>query len=249
MIFSLILLPAMLSNCIHISRYHSSFIDLGNVSNHYNPPVAIDGLEIKSYVYLDSKYPFENFFKKLKNGEIHEAFKNIDGTYRPASTDNDAVTELLMAGYVPTLVWVHNGRDSSIEISEKNFKLSYDAQFVEAIPSVDLPKRLERINYRAVGVNVYNTGVIVLVAAVVVAAALFAVSSRSNAGGGVNGGGSKSERVYSEITKTTTIDYNNLLIKPRAISPGETIHGLVFFKLNGGVDLSKVHLEWDIDQI
>ena len=48
--------------------------------------------------------------------------------------------------------------------------------------------------------------------------------------------------IFSPLTRTTSIDYNGLLFSPRALPPGQSAKGLLFFKAKG-MDWSALNLQ------
>ena len=56
---------------------------------------------IESLVYQPEKFPLDDFFARFKKGDFIEAFKSIRLSYQPSNTQNNALKELIEAGYSP----------------------------------------------------------------------------------------------------------------------------------------------------
>ncbi|MBI5200329.1 MAG: hypothetical protein HY925_01980 [Elusimicrobia bacterium] len=207
---------------------------------------AAGGLAVRSFVYKPRLLPLEGFFKRFARGDFKEAFLRANLRYSPTNADDKALRALLNHGIAPALVEVSNKGAQPLDLSAVRLTLTDSRTTLEPIPNAELPKVFSDFNPKAAAANVYNTGA----AVVGCAAALTVLAVGVIAGGDLFGGagtvGSLPElfdgEVYNELKKTTEVDYDGLLWKPRTLAPGETARGLVFFRA-GSADWTALRLD------
>lgn len=204
---------------------------------------------IESMAYKREKYPLDDFLRRLKKGEFVEAFKAIHLNYQPSNTQNQALKELIEAGYTPVFVRFTNKTESEMNFDESYFKLIAENQRYSALSVKTLPREFSHFSFQSTVANVYNVTVVV-VATLVLFAALGAL--RASPQGNWDGlfsdfsdGGRHSQQssnILNDVTIETKIDYRNHLIKKTVLGPGETTQGLLFFRTNSA-DLTESWIE------
>lgn len=198
--------------------------------------------EINYLIYRTSQLPLEEFFSHLKRGDYKKAFKNIDLSYHPENFEDEALAELIEAGFVPVYVKVENQGSSAIEIDEKSFSLNYREGSVKAFYSSELPNEFRHFSPKAVAANTYNTAVVVVGFAAILAVfvVLAPYGNPDLSGMGVPSNSSRS--LYNSVHKKVKVDYKTYLIKKIRLEPGQVTKGLLFFKLDNQPLPSDAHL-------
>lgn len=193
---------------------------------------SLGALKVESLVYHRSALPLETFFKRLAAGELSEAFRKLKLAYTPTNADSEALERLLDNGYVPVLVNVSGTGTGIQDPSSLSFRLAGS----EPIAPGDLPAVFRHLSWPAVAANAYNVSVVVIGCTAVIAAELaFNYATR---GGTLRVGelvlqAVREKDVLNPVTRSDWMDYEEYLYKPRPLSPGERIGGLMFFKLQG----------------
>ena len=203
---------------------------------------------IESLAYQPEKFPLDDFFSRLKKGEFIEAFTAIHLSYRPSNTQNQALRELIGAGYTPVFMKFSNKTEREMNFDESYFKLIAENQRYAALPVKSLPSEFSHFSFQSTAANIYNVTVVV-VATLVLFVALAALKS-PNSGNAENlfsdfGNGHASgndSKILNDVTIETKIDYRDHLIKKTTLQPGETVQGLLFFKTNSA-DLTTSWIE------
>lgn len=249
-IFCFLLTASLVFNasCIHMESSENKKLDLEKNEKNL-ASMNKEDLQIESQVYIEEKYPLNDFFHDLKSGKLTQAFHNIDLKYRPSNSKSQVLRELIADGYIPVYVRVKNIGKKSIRITERNFFLVDKGVRINAILSTNIPKEFSRFNSTAVAANVYNVTVTtVAIVGVIALLAAAAVAAKGNTGGfgfpGGSGGGSGPDgRVLNDTHFTTRIDYQDLLFQPKRIQPDESLEGLLFF-INPDKESHDFHLEF-----
>lgn len=198
---------------------------------------------IESLVYQPEKFPLDDFFIRLKKGEFVEAFKAIHLSYRPSNTQNQALKELIAAGYTPVYVKFTNKTEREMSFDESYFRLIAAGERYAPLSVRSLPSEFSHFSFQSTAANVYNVTVVV-VATVVLMVAIVGLATAGGGGGGGNWGdlfsssnnggrsGRSENEVLNDVTIETKIDYRDHLIKKTTLQPGEKVQGLLFFKVN-----------------
>ncbi|RZA26865.1 MAG: hypothetical protein EOP10_02155 [Proteobacteria bacterium] len=205
-----------------------------------------NSLRIEHLIYSPAKLPLEDFFERLLAGEFKTSFQRINLLYKPATSDDKVLHELLSEGLIPVYVRMTNNDDKPYHFTEADFALDDGTHRLKAIPAADLPKALQTLHLEAVGANIYNTGVVVLAVAGIMAVMVIAARGQvgSLGSGGDSGTAQPATKIYNEITKTTYLDYENYLLTAKAIASGESGQGLLFFKATPNFDKGNIHFEF-----
>lgn len=249
LVISLWLVLSLLnSSCIHTQSHEYKEIKNPNAST---PPLMtkqFGDLQLRSVVYVPSKFPLSNFFTRLKKGEFTDAFKRLDLNYKQSNVNDEALAQIIDHGFIPAYVEVQNLGKESVILDEKNFFLSNGKNQIKGFYSEHLPKEFKEFSPAAVGANVINTGV-VIVGFVAILAAFVVVASSSSSGnpdfsflGKDKDQVNTNDGVYNDINTTTKVDYKNLLLTKTEIKPGETMRGLLFFNFENYIDIHEHEL-------
>lgn len=240
------------TGCIHINSRETAKVEIdedaaGNM-------LRAGGLKIESLVYTPAKLPLEDFFARLSAGEFTQALREIDLRYQPSKTDNQALQELLAAGLVPVYVRVSNEGRKPVSYRESAFYLTDGASHYPPIASAELPHEFEHFSPVALGVNVYNTGVVVVGVAAMMC--VLVLTKGPSLGGFVDpfdaprgsrkrddtGSNNQRSKIYNDTTKTTKVDYKDYLLTASTLPPNGSSKGLLFFHLPGGANLDRMAL-------
>jgi len=199
-------------------------------------------VEIQYLIYQQSKLPLGDFFSHLKRGDYNKAFRRIDFRYRSANFKDEAMAELLEAGFVPAYVKVKNPGSTPLQFDEKSFALSSEDVSLKAFYSDQLPKEFKRLSPKAVAANVYNTGVVIVGFAAVLAAYFVVASAANGQPGFPAGNGSQQSAIYNDVNNTVRVDYRNYLIAKTVLNPGEETKGILFFYAGDSISTSEAEL-------
>ncbi|MES2746621.1 MAG: hypothetical protein V4655_14405 [Bdellovibrionota bacterium] len=234
------------SACIHTVSEERVSIEILALDKLGSTGASKDSLRIEHLVYTPSKLPLEDFFDRLMAGEFQESFRRINLLYTPATSDDKVLQNLLSVGMIPVYVRMENKDTRPYIFNEGDFTLDDGAQRLKAIPAAQLPKALKKFHVGAVGANIYNTGVVVLVVAGIMA--VMAIAARGQVGNIPTGNSlvnSEPEtRIYNATTKTTHLDYKNYLLTARTIAPGESGQGLLFFRAGNTFDNGNIRFRF-----
>lgn len=235
------------TGCIHLPSAETKTIapeTSGPFTSNENALYRIDSL-----AYQSEKFPLDDFFSRLKKGEFIEAFKAIHLSYRSSNTRNQALKELIEAGYTPVFIKFTNKTEREMNFDESYFKLIADNQRYAALSVKTLPNEFSHFSFQSTAANVYNVTVVV-VATLALFIAIGAL--KSSPGGNWDNlfsdmsphGGAKGHdnEILNDVTIETKIDYRDLLIKKMVLKPGETAQGFLFFKTNSA-DLTDCWVE------
>ncbi len=118
---------------------------------------------------------------------------------------------------------------------------SGDQQF-SALNETQLPNEFTRINPAAIGANVANAVILVALVVIVIAAAA-ATRGHFSSGGSGNQSQASGGPLFNRMEKTTTVAYNDYLLKMQQLLPDQEAMGLVFFKLPAHYASSSLSLE------
>lgn len=229
------------SGCVHTSSIEKREIEQPTYST--LDTQQYDKIQVRSVVYLPSKFPLEDFFRRMTKGEFTEAFKKIDLDYKASNTSDRALQEIIDAGFVPAYVEVKNQGPNAINIDEKDFILTNGKEEIPAFRSEFLPNEFAKFNPEAAAANVVNMGVVVVgFAAVTVAFFLLAQSSSSGSGPAPESpfGWFQNDEIFNDTTKITKVNYRSYLISPSQIETGQTRSGLLFFNLKNHPQADKL---------
>lgn len=200
--------------------------------------------DLQYVIYRPSQLPLGQFFTHLRKGDYKKAFQKIDIRYKPANYDDEILTELIDAGFVPVYVKIKNTSTAPLQIDEKSFALNHSAGEVKAFNTDQLPRKFEEFSPTALAANVYNTGVVVVGFAAIMGLVIISaehggssafptIGANDFAGGG---GSSSNDEIYNSLYKNVHIDFKNYLITRQELSPGQEAKGLLFFYV-GNADL------------
>jgi len=196
-------------------------------------------ININKHIYLEEEYPLELFFQNLTAGKFDAAIKTLDLRYKPGTTANRALTQLMNAGIIPVYVRIENSSAETVSVSEANFSLEGDSQKLAAIPAAAVPREFTSLHGEAIAANAIN--VTLVVAATIVLLALlvgiqsaggapnFDYPSFSGSGSGSGSGGSQND-ILNDTTLTKRINYRDYLLKEMKLPPGAIFEGLIFFR-------------------
>lgn len=234
------------TSCIHTDSTEKLSIEVLEIKKVNRQIPSTNKLRIEHLVYSPSKLPLEDFFERAMAGEFREAFKRINLSYKPATSDNKVLERLLDANIIPVYIRATNNEDKIEEMKVSDFTLDDGHLTLRAIHPDDLPTVLESYNVKALGANVYNTGVVLIAVAGIMTAALFlAYSGQSpfpafsepfdsdDPQDDLSSGEPRKSRVFNETTKRSEIDYQHFLLKDRKLLPGKKARGLIFFDAGG----------------
>lgn len=249
----LVVFQAANTSCIHLKPREIQLVDLNQDPD--LAKLANPDLEIQYLVYRPYQLPLNDFFRNLKRGNYKNAFQRIHFTYRPSNFNNQAVEELIGAGFIPVYIKVENSSSRPLTFDEKSFTLTDGAKVLNAVPSKDLPRELKRFSPEAVVANVYNTGVVVLIFVAVMA--VIVVAAKEGRGGAFgnlsfdsgNSSGpdprfTSPDETFNDVHQVTKVDYRHYLITSRVLKPGEFVQGLVFFMDSQESPDPNYHLEF-----
>ncbi len=229
MICRLILLSfyTVTTSCIHTAPTETKHVDLPEPSGEAR---SVGDLEVQSVIYRKSELPFEEFLVNLGRGRYKEALQKIHLSYHPSNNDNEAIAELIDAGFIPVYVSLTNRGQAPVAISENRFILTGSAGRLKALPVENIPHEFSHVDSKAVAANIYNTGVVVLSFAVI----LGVVALARNDGSTTPtiwplDAASSHDPVYNEPMKRTHINFRDYLISEMTLAPGESKKGLLFF--------------------
>lgn len=226
------------SSCIHTAAHINETVVLNQSDTGMNT-VKLNNLELKSYIYSQSKWPMEDFFKNMTQGEIATAFKKFDLKYQSANHQNHIINELLNDGFVPVYVKIKNQGEQPIHLNEKMFALKSDDRDFEPLIQDQIPRAFDRFNQKALAANIYNAATVTAgIIGFFVVIAVVAVSSNNqlnladatSTGPSGSGSGSGNDAIFNSLNKKTHLDYKDYVLNEHTLRPNETIEKLLFFK-------------------
>ena len=194
--------------------------------------IAAGALEIESVVLTPAQWPLETSMKNLFQGDFIGVFDNFDLSFRSSRLRGDTLERLFDAGYLPAFVKVRNTGELVTLFSPGTLvvKADKDTEFYP-VSAESLPGRFREIDWARTGVNV------VLVALVVALVVASAKEGRSGGSGfirmtnpNLNLSGSR-RGGRGRVRKATQPSAKGLL-RGRALKPGESVEGFVFFQLD-----------------
>ncbi|MBY0451872.1 MAG: hypothetical protein K2P92_02475 [Bdellovibrionaceae bacterium] len=250
LIYILCVVMFLNSGCIHLPSAETKTVapeTSGALTLNESPQYRIESL-----IYQPEKFPLDDFFARLKKGEFVEAFKAIHLFYRPSNTQNQALKELISAGYTPVYIRFTNKTEREMSFDESYFRLIAESERYAPLSVRSLPREFSRFSFQSTAANVYNVTVVV-VATLILMVAIVGVATAGGGGGGNwgnlfseldNGPGSRghSGEILNDVTIETKIDYRDHLIKKTTLQPRETTQGLLFFKVSSA-DLTESWVE------
>lgn len=234
-------------------------------------------VRVDSVVYKPKVLPLSTFLKRLANGDIKGARRVAPFKYKRSNVDDRALRALVKKGFIPVYVQATNLAEKPVDLQGLRLALDDSSLTLAPIPNDELPEELKSLNGKGLAADTYNAAVVVGSAIVVLAAAAIldklqgkitkkeTHENRERAkneiadsvGGHLIGEPAEHDDVdmtfdpgnpiFNPLIKTTTIDYNGLLFSPRALAPGESAKGLLFFKARG-VDWSALNLQASLAQ-
>lgn len=229
--------------CIHTESYEVKTIDSDSEKIKYTDSVSNKKLEIKSVIYSDDKFPLEEFFYELSMGRFKKSFKRARLSYKPSTTQNEILKNLLSSGLVPVYVSIKNVSLQEQKVQYSQFVLVEDENHkYSAFNPIMLPDQIKQFSPAAVTANVYNVTLVTTTALLI---AILLAHSPGNLNIPNSGGGLDSDfEIINKTEKTTRIDYRDYVIKSKTLKAQEEIRGLLFFNLESMQDTSDLKLDF-----
>lgn len=226
-------LSLALGGCIHVASEETRTVRVEKSQSGVLTQKSADGSTMNYLVYRDSILPLEQFFTRLKKGEYTRAFREINLNYRPANHDNEAMQELLDAGFVPVYVKIENKGTSNLDFDEKSFEMKCKGGSAKAFYAEYLPREFEHVNSKAIAANVYNVGVVIVGFGAVIVALIMASENKVPRMDGMQVPGSMSDvKIVNSATKKHRVDYKNYLLTKTRLAPEHASEGLLFFQMD-----------------
>jgi hypothetical protein len=220
-----------LASCIHVDSQDQMALNLPQPQQEVVSQ-KLENLNINTLIYHPTLYPLESSVRRLLSGELRESLERIDFSYQKANFDSDALTELIAEGLIPVYVKIENTQSTPFDLKRLALTLHSGKSAAPALNEKDLPRALKRVNYKAVGANIYNTAAVVVgTTAAFVAVAVIAAQSASPCCPDLNYPFKefKNQKIYNPIIKKTTLTYESYLFQPTVLKEKESAQGLLFF--------------------
>ena len=228
------------TSCVHIKSSEDLKVQLTENEKAQHHDSA--NYQMKFFIYSESKYPLEDFFTQLKNGDFTESLKSIDLKYTPANTDNKIFKKLIDRGYVPVYLSYQNTSQADIKIQFNQFQITDGKNSISPISPINLPKKFQQFHPQALAANTYN--ITVTITGVVVIALLLASLRADNFSfNGLDIAPNNNDIVYP-LNYTTRIDYQNLVLNEKILKPNESFAGLLFFYNSKAKNLDSYQLKF-----
>lgn len=236
----------LFTSCIHTKGKELEEVQIESIN--FNDNQSIYKTENSNYslqiiTLRDSQYPLGEFFSALKRGQLLEGFKKIDLRYQPANYSNKALTMLMEEGFQPIYVRITNNSKKPLTFDEKSFFIKTNYKIITGFYSEALPQEIERLNTKALGANIYNTGVVVVSFVGLLGFVylythtlqdmklppLFPNGEPNTSNPSHIKSPESDFNVYNNINKSISIEYKNYLLTKTILQPGQTTSGLLFF--------------------
>lgn len=144
----------------------------------------------------------------------------------------------LMSNFVIGILKIRNSGSGPYKFHIKNLKLKIRNRELIPVAPKEMPKTIERFNFKGNLKNVYNFTVVTAATAFVIVAVV-GCAKEGKCGGiqhvdtvlNVASSGEKNpENVFSSVTHETNFEFENIFPVQKELKPGEAVSGVIFFQ-------------------